>query len=99
MAESIPRMQPSDSTASMVTALGESGALIVGGLLSDGILSRFNAEIDDYLETADDDRQLVNPLIGAFFGPHTRHITGVAAEVYRDRGYIKIMVAAVGLYS
>jgi ectoine hydroxylase-related dioxygenase (phytanoyl-CoA dioxygenase family) len=80
MAESIPRLQPSDSTASMVAALGESGAVIVGGLLSDGIVSRFNAEIDDYLGTADIDRQLVNPLISAFFGAQTRHITGVAAK-------------------
>ena len=80
MAESIPRLQPSDSTASMVAALAESGAVIVGGLLSDGIVSRFNAEIDDYLATADNDRQLVNPLISAFFGAQTRHITGVAAK-------------------
>lgn len=80
MAASIPRLQASDSTASIAFALGETGAVIVEGLLSDDIVSRFNREVDDYLKTAQHDRQLVNPLIGAFFGAQTRHITGVAAK-------------------
>ncbi len=80
MTDSVPRLHSADSIEAIVSALGKSGAVIVEGLLSDDIVSRFNAEIDDCLAAADPDRQLVNPLIGAFFGAQTRHITGVAAK-------------------
>jgi ectoine hydroxylase-related dioxygenase (phytanoyl-CoA dioxygenase family) len=85
MAESLPRLQAENSTATemvaeMVAALNETGAAIVDGLLSDDIVCRFNAEIDGPLEAADSEQQLVNPLIGAFFGAQTRHLTGVCAK-------------------
>ncbi|MFP8879466.1 MAG: phytanoyl-CoA dioxygenase family protein [Myxococcota bacterium] len=80
MAESVPRLNSGDSSDSIVGALEESGAVIIDGLLSDDIVSRFNAEIDDHLDAADSDRQFVNPLIALFMGAQTRHITGIAAK-------------------
>ncbi len=80
MAESLPRRHVGDSSDSIVEALVGSGGVIVEGVLSDDTVSRFNAELDEYLLAAEEGRQLVNPLIGAFFGAQTRHITGVAAK-------------------
>jgi ectoine hydroxylase-related dioxygenase (phytanoyl-CoA dioxygenase family) len=79
MAESVPRLHAGDSTDTIHSALNESGAVIVEGLLSDELVERFNGEVDEYLAT-DNERKLVNPLVEAFFGPHTRHLTGVAAK-------------------
>jgi len=80
MAESIPRLRFDDAIDSITSALDGSGAVIVEGLLTSDVVSRFNSEIDEHLESAEHGRQLVNPLVGAFFGPQTRHITGVAAK-------------------
>jgi ectoine hydroxylase-related dioxygenase (phytanoyl-CoA dioxygenase family) len=80
MAESVPRLEASDPSQQIVDALQESGAVIVGGLLDAATLDRFNREIDPHLEASGEARQLVNPFVTGFFGPHTRHITGVAAK-------------------
>ena len=37
-------------------------------------------QLDVHLEASDPHRELINPFVTAFFGPHTRHITGVAAK-------------------
>lgn len=80
MAESIPHLHAELPAEDIVAGLKESGAVIVEGMLNAETLARFNAEIDEHLGAADSERPLLNPLITAFFGPHTRHITGVAAK-------------------
>jgi ectoine hydroxylase-related dioxygenase (phytanoyl-CoA dioxygenase family) len=80
MAEAIPRLRATDPTAEIVRALNETGVVLVDDMLEPGVLEPFNAEIDAFLEAADPNRKLVNPLIEGFFGPHTQHITGVAAK-------------------
>jgi len=80
MAELIPRLSRIDSVADIASALLESGAVFVDGMLDAETLARFNAEIDAHLLAADPNRRLLNPFIEAFFGPETRHITGVAAK-------------------
>ena len=80
MAESIPRLSATDSSEDILAGLNEAGAVIVAGMLGDDILTRFNAEIDEHLKPSDVPRELINPFVSAFFGAHTRHITGVAAK-------------------
>jgi ectoine hydroxylase-related dioxygenase (phytanoyl-CoA dioxygenase family) len=80
MAEAIPRLRATDPTAEIVRALNETGVVLVDDMLEPGVLEPFNTEIDAFLEAADPNRKLVNPLIEGFFGPHTQHITGVAAK-------------------
>ena len=80
MGEAIPRLSSSDPVADVASALRESGVVFVADVLSRDVLERFNAEIDEHLAAADPDRKLVNPFIEGFFGPATRHITGVAAK-------------------
>ena len=80
MAETIPRLRSTDPIAEIVTALDEAGVVRVDDMLDASVLARLNAEIDEHLEAADPNRKLMNPLIEGFFGPHTRHITAVAAK-------------------
>jgi ectoine hydroxylase-related dioxygenase (phytanoyl-CoA dioxygenase family) len=79
MAESVPRLNAQDPSERINEALLASGAVIVEDFIGAGVLARFNAEIDVYLQS-DEVRELVNPLVTAFFGNHTRHITGVSAK-------------------
>lgn len=80
MAGSILRLDASAASEQVVGGLREAGAVIVEGLLDPVTLERFNGEIDAHLEASEDGRQLVNPFVTGFFGPHTRHITGIAAK-------------------
>jgi ectoine hydroxylase-related dioxygenase (phytanoyl-CoA dioxygenase family) len=80
MAETIPRLHAADPISEIVRALDETGAVLVDSMLEPEILARFNSEIDGHLAAADPTRKLMNPLIEGFFGPHTRHITAVAAK-------------------
>ena len=80
MAATIRQLRSSDPVSDIVAALQESGVVRVDEMLDVEVLARFNAEIDEHLETADPGRPLMNPIIEGFFGEATRHITGVAAK-------------------
>ena len=80
MAETIPRRSVRDPSDAIASALAESGAVVIESFLEDEVLRRFNAEIDAHLEQVDTQRELMNPAVTAFFGPHTRHITGVTGK-------------------
>src|SRR5436189_4228774 len=78
----LQRIKADEPADLIVDALGEQGAVIVEGLLSDDVLSRFNAELDPLLDAAawGDGRRFINDVIGWFFGAQTRHVTGVAGR-------------------
>ncbi len=80
MAEAVPRLTAKDPIGDITAAILEAGVVIVEDVLDAGPLARFNAEIDEHLERAEPGRKLMNPLVDGFFGPHTRHITGVAGK-------------------
>jgi ectoine hydroxylase-related dioxygenase (phytanoyl-CoA dioxygenase family) len=78
----IARIPATEPPATIAAALAEDGAVIVEDLLDADLLARFNAELDPLLEQAspDHDGRFVNEAIAYFFGPHTRHVTGVAGK-------------------
>ncbi len=80
MPASIPRLAADRPNREIIAALEESGAVIVGGLLDDGLVTRFNRELDPIFDRLDPDREFVNPAVAYFFGKRTRHLTGVAAH-------------------
>lgn len=80
MGETIPRETAAAPPGRIHAALAEHGALIVEDLLDADVLARLNEEIDVHLDRANPARELLNPFVKAFFGPHTRHITGVASK-------------------
>jgi len=78
--ETIPRLAASAPTGDVVAGLREHGAVIVEGVLSQGLLARFNAEIDPILEQVRPDRSYLNPAVDYFYGKRVRQITGVASR-------------------
>jgi ectoine hydroxylase-related dioxygenase (phytanoyl-CoA dioxygenase family) len=80
MSARIPRLVAGAPTEHIVAGLGEHGAVIVEGVLSPDLLTRFNAEIDPILEQVSPDRSYLNPAIDYFYGDRVRQITGVAAR-------------------
>lgn len=78
----LQRIKADEPADLIVGALQQDGAVIVDGLLSADVLSRFNAELDPLLEAAalGTERKFINEAIGWFFGAQTRHITGVAGR-------------------
>jgi ectoine hydroxylase-related dioxygenase (phytanoyl-CoA dioxygenase family) len=78
--ETIPRLAAGGPTGDVVAGLREHGAVIVEGVLSQGLLARFNAEIDPILEQVRPDRSYLNPAVDYFYGRRVRQITGVASR-------------------
>ena len=77
----LQRVKVSEPTELITAALEADGAVIVEGLLDDGLLERFNAELDPLLaDGSGEDRRFLNDAIGWFFGAQTRHVTGVAGK-------------------
>ena len=78
----LERIPASADHQKIVAALERDGAVIVEDLLDDDVLSRFNAEIDPFLELAKPakDRQFLNDVVQWFFGAETRDVTGVAGK-------------------
>jgi ectoine hydroxylase-related dioxygenase (phytanoyl-CoA dioxygenase family) len=68
--------------AEIIALLNEHGAVVVDDLLDPDRLARLDADLDPLLATADPghDHAFVNPAVAAFFGDHTRHVTGVAGK-------------------
>ena len=78
----LQRVKADEPAEHLVSALREDGAVIVEGLLSPDVLSRFNAELDPLLAAAARgyERRFINDAIAWFFGAQTRHVTGVAGR-------------------
>jgi ectoine hydroxylase-related dioxygenase (phytanoyl-CoA dioxygenase family) len=78
----LQQIKVDEPTDLLIEALQEDGAVIVEGMLSDDVLSRFNAELDPLLDAAakGDQRKFINDAMGWFFGAQTRHVTGVAGR-------------------
>jgi ectoine hydroxylase-related dioxygenase (phytanoyl-CoA dioxygenase family) len=80
MSEEIPRFATTAPVDEVTSALKESGAVIVEGVLDEDLLRRFNAELDPLLERTSPKRTYLNPAIDFFYGDRVRQITGLAAK-------------------
>lgn len=78
MSETIPRRVKADGAEAITSDLEAQGAVIVEDFLEQGLLARFNAELDGVLARTEEGRALSSPVYQAFHGPHTRHLSGVA---------------------
>ncbi|MEE2677129.1 MAG: phytanoyl-CoA dioxygenase family protein [Myxococcota bacterium] len=76
----VPHVPATASFDVMTQLLQEHGAIIVDDFLDADTLARFNAELDPLLENVDPARSFVNPIVSAFFGDKTRHLTAMAAK-------------------
>ncbi|MGZ8735326.1 MAG: phytanoyl-CoA dioxygenase family protein [Acidimicrobiia bacterium] len=78
----LQRIRAGEPTGLIVEALERDGAVVVEDLLDADVLSRFNVELDPFIEDAPraEDREFVNDVVQWFFGAQTRDVTGVAGK-------------------
>jgi ectoine hydroxylase-related dioxygenase (phytanoyl-CoA dioxygenase family) len=80
MPASLVRLPATTPTEQIHAALARDGALIIEDLLDAATLARINAGIEPLLAGTDPEMTHLNPTITAFFGPHVRHLSGLAGK-------------------
>jgi ectoine hydroxylase-related dioxygenase (phytanoyl-CoA dioxygenase family) len=61
----------------LLKGLDEDGAIIVDGLLTQDVVDRVNAEVEEAVASADAAPTMFNPVLEAFHGAQTRHVPGM----------------------
>lgn len=87
----------------MLAALDEDGVVIVDGLLSQDVVDRVNAEVEEAVASTDAAPTMFNPVLEAFHGPYTRHVPGMpgvsptfAVDVMCHPVYLALAEALLG---
>ncbi|NNE73576.1 MAG: mitomycin antibiotic biosynthesis protein [Acidimicrobiales bacterium] len=75
----IEELSARDEPAKIVEILDRDGAVMVHGFINDNTVEAINAEIDADMQAADPTIEHINPMITAFFGDRTKHLSSVAA--------------------
>jgi ectoine hydroxylase-related dioxygenase (phytanoyl-CoA dioxygenase family) len=75
----IPRFATGDDTTAVIDGLREHGAVLVDRLVDARTVAAINREVDDAVAAAVPGMKTVNPMIQAFFGPATKHVSALAA--------------------
>ena len=76
----LERFDSSHSLQAIGDSLLANGAVIVEGLLEEDLLGRINTDINALVDAADPAIKHLNPAIDAFYGQHTRHVSGMAGR-------------------
>ena len=76
----IPTFTTGDDTTAVTEALREHGAVLVEQLVDRRVVDAINREVDDAVAAAVPGMKTINPMIQAFFGPVTKHVSALAAE-------------------
>jgi ectoine hydroxylase-related dioxygenase (phytanoyl-CoA dioxygenase family) len=75
----IARFADTIDSEAIVAALRGDGAALIGSFISPSTVSAIRAEVDDAVERAEAGMRTVNPAVQAFYGPYTKHVSGLAA--------------------
>lgn len=73
------RLPDPHDTAAVLAALDADGAVLIDRFVPDEIVEAVNAEIDAAVADAEAGMRTINPTIQLFFGPHTKHVSALAA--------------------
>ena len=76
----VQRFDVEDELDVLLKALDDDGAIIVERLLSQDVVDRVNAEVEDDVAAADPDEAMFNPVVQAFLGSQTRQVAGMPAR-------------------
>jgi ectoine hydroxylase-related dioxygenase (phytanoyl-CoA dioxygenase family) len=63
----------------ILAALRADGAVLIDSFIPSSTVAAIRAEVDDAVDTAEAGMRTVNPAVQAFYGPHTKHVSGLAA--------------------
>ncbi len=64
----------------VLEVLDSDGAVIVEECFDADTIEKILAELAPYVEAPDSNKTHINPSVGAFFGEHTRHVTGLSSK-------------------
>jgi ectoine hydroxylase-related dioxygenase (phytanoyl-CoA dioxygenase family) len=86
MAE-LPRIADGRDTSAIVDALREHGGVIVERVIDDETVAVINHEVEAAVDSAELGMRTVNEAVQAFFGGHTKHLSGLAglSRTFADR--------------
>ncbi len=103
MTATVQRFSVGDDVAPILAALGADGAVIVEGLLTQDVVDRVNADVEDAVRAADPSAEMFNEFMHAFHGSETKQVAGVpglsptfATEVMCHPLYLAIADAILG---
>jgi ectoine hydroxylase-related dioxygenase (phytanoyl-CoA dioxygenase family) len=76
---SIARFSDASDADGLIGALRDDGAVLVDGFISPETVRAIRGEVDDAVAAAEAGMRTVNPAVQAFYGPHTKHVSALAA--------------------
>ena len=76
---SIARFPDTSDPDAILAALRADGAVLIDSFISAETLAAIRAEVDDAVDAAEAGMRTVNPAVQAFYGPYTKHVSGLAA--------------------
>jgi ectoine hydroxylase-related dioxygenase (phytanoyl-CoA dioxygenase family) len=74
-----PRFRDGSDPTAVVDALRDRGAVLVDRMIGDATVAAINREVDAAVAAAEPGSKTVNEATQAFFGPHTKHVSSLAA--------------------
>ena len=76
---SIARFADTSDPDAILDALRADGAVLIDSFIPMSTVAAIRAEVDDAVAAAEAGMRTVNPAVQAFFGPHTKHVSALAA--------------------
>jgi ectoine hydroxylase-related dioxygenase (phytanoyl-CoA dioxygenase family) len=76
---SIARYPDTGDPDALIAALRDDGAVLVDEFIPAATVAAIRAEVDDPVAAAEAGMRTVNPGVQAFYGPHTKHVSALAA--------------------
>jgi ectoine hydroxylase-related dioxygenase (phytanoyl-CoA dioxygenase family) len=75
----IARFADTSDPDAILAALRADGAVLIDSFIPAATVAALRAEVDDAVDAAEAGMRTVNPAVQAFYGPYTKHVSGLAA--------------------
>ena len=82
MGASIATLSGDAETSEVLSTLLEDGAVILENLIGPGVIQAIQEELAPFREDSDPGMKHLNPVLDAFFGKETRHVTGLPGKSF-----------------
>jgi ectoine hydroxylase-related dioxygenase (phytanoyl-CoA dioxygenase family) len=76
---SVARFPDTSDPDALVDALRADGAVLIDSFIPAATVAAIRADVDDAVAVAEAGMRTVNPAVQAFYGPHTKHVSALAA--------------------
>jgi ectoine hydroxylase-related dioxygenase (phytanoyl-CoA dioxygenase family) len=76
---SVARFPDTSDADALIAALRDDGAVLIDSFIPPATVAAIRTEVDDAVAAAEAGMRTVNPAVQAFYGPHTKHVSALAA--------------------